>query len=119
MLMDGRCGKRYPLSNRSSPLTLINPEKCSGERLAGELHFLARVNDQTVMKTLGIVVLVLGIIMTTVTGFTVRTEKDVVDLGPVKVQKEEVTPVYWSPLTGGILIAAGIAFVVASRRRRS
>lgn len=69
------------------------------------------------MKTLGIVVLVLGIVMTIFTGFNVITKEKVVDLGPVEINKEEKTPVYWSPITGGILIVAGAVILVAGKRK--
>lgn len=69
------------------------------------------------MKTLGIIVLVLGIIMTVITGFNIVTEEKVADIGPVEINKEEKTPVYWSPITGGILIVAGVVIIVASGRK--
>jgi uncharacterized iron-regulated membrane protein len=69
------------------------------------------------MKNLGIVLLALGIIMTIFTGFTFVTKKKVVDLGPVEINKEEKTPVYWSPITGGILMAAGVIILVVSKRK--
>ncbi len=68
------------------------------------------------MKTLGIVVLALGIIMTIFTGFNIITKEKVVDIGPLEVSKEEKTPVYWSPVTGGILIVAGAIILVAAKR---
>lgn len=69
------------------------------------------------MKTLGIVVLVLGIIMTVFTGFNVITKEKVVDIGPLEINKEEKTPIYWSPITGGILIVAGAIILVAGKKR--
>ena len=69
------------------------------------------------MKTIGIVVLALGIIMTVFTGFNIVTKKKVVDLGPVEINKEEKTPIYWSPITGGILIVAGAIVLVMDRRK--
>ena len=69
------------------------------------------------MKTLGIVVLALGIIMTIFTGFNVITKEKVVDLGPVEINKQEKTPIYWSPITGGILIVAGAIIMVAGKRK--
>jgi hypothetical protein len=69
------------------------------------------------MKNLGIVVLVIGIIMTVFTGFNIVTKKKVVDLGPVEINKEEKTPIYWSPITGGILIAAGVIIMVVGKRK--
>jgi len=68
------------------------------------------------MKTLGIVVLALGIIMTIFTGFNIITREKVVDLGPLEINKTEKTPVYWSPVTGGILIIAGAIILVGSRK---
>ena len=68
------------------------------------------------MKALGIVVLALGIIMTIFTGFNIVTKEKVVDLGPLEVNKTEKTPVYWSPVTGGILIIAGAIILVAGRK---
>ena len=69
------------------------------------------------MKSFGVIVIVLGIIMTTMTGFNIVTHKKVADLGPVEINKEEKTPVYWSPITGGILIVVGAVLVIAGKRK--
>lgn len=64
------------------------------------------------MKNFGIILLVVGIIMTVFTGFTVITRKEVVDLGSVEINKKEKTPIYWSPITGGVLMAAGVVILL-------
>jgi len=69
------------------------------------------------MKSFGVIVLVLGIIMTTLTGFNIVTRKKVADFGSVEISKEEKTPVYWSPITGGILIVVGAVLVLAGKRK--
>ena len=69
------------------------------------------------MKTLGIVLLVIGGIMMVFTGFNIVTKEKVVDLGKVEINKEEKTPIYWSPITGGILLAAGVLVLVAGKRK--
>ncbi len=69
------------------------------------------------MKSFGVIIIVLGIIMTTLTGFNIVTRKKVVDLGSVEINKEEKTPVYWSPVTGGILIVVGAVLVIAGKRK--
>lgn len=69
------------------------------------------------MKTLGIVLLVVGLIMTVFTGFNLITKEKVVDLGPVEINKEEKTPIYWSPITGGILAAAGLVIILVGKRK--
>lgn len=70
-----------------------------------------------VMKAIGVVVLVIGILMTVFTGFNLVTKKEVVDVGPLEINKEEKTPIYWSPITGGVLIVAGIVIMVLGQRR--
>ncbi|MBL7834712.1 MAG: hypothetical protein JNK18_12205 [Cyclobacteriaceae bacterium] len=69
------------------------------------------------MKTFGIILIVVGAIMTVFTGFNVITKKEVADLGPIEINKEEKTPIYWSPITGGIILVAGIVIVLVSRKR--
>ena len=70
------------------------------------------------MKTLAIILLVVGIAMTLFTGFTLITKKKVVDLGAVEINKEEKTPIYWSPITGLVLTGAGILVFVLARQKK-
>jgi hypothetical protein len=69
------------------------------------------------MKTLGIVLLIVGAIMMIFTGFNIVTKEKVVDLGPLEINKEKKTPIYWSPVTGGVLVAAGILVMVVGKRK--
>jgi hypothetical protein len=57
--------------------------------------------------------------MTVFTGFVLITKEEVVDLGAIEIKKEEKTPVYWSPVTGTVLMAVGVVVLLASGRRRS
>lgn len=68
------------------------------------------------MRTLGILLIVIGAIMTAFTGFNIITKEKVVDLGPVEINKTEKTPIYWSPVTGVILLVAGVVIVATARR---
>lgn len=68
------------------------------------------------MKTLGIVLIVIGAIMTMFTGFNLITKKEVADIGPIEINKTEKTPIYWSPITGAILLVAGVVVVATSRK---
>jgi hypothetical protein len=68
------------------------------------------------MKTLGILLIVIGAIMTVFTGFNLITKKEVADVGPIEINKTEKTPVYWSPITGAILLVAGVVIVATSRK---
>ena len=68
------------------------------------------------MRTLGIILIVVGGLMTIFTGFNLVTKKEVADIGPIEINKEEKTPVAWSPIIGGILLVAGIAVVATSKK---
>lgn len=70
------------------------------------------------MKILGIILVVIGGIMTVFTGFNLTTRKKVVDVGSVEIRRKEKTPVYWSPVTGGIVAAVGILILFAGNRKR-
>ncbi len=69
------------------------------------------------MKNFGITLVVVGIVMTVFTGFNIITKKKVVDLGAVEISREEKTPIYWSPITGGLLAVAGVLMLVAGKRK--
>ena len=60
--------------------------------------------------------IVIGAIMTIFTGFNLITKKEVADIGPIEINKTEKTPIYWSPVTGAILLVAGVVIVATSRR---
>ena len=68
------------------------------------------------MKSLAIVLIILGGIMTVFTGFNLVTKKEVADIGPIEITKTEKTPIYWSPITGAILLIAGIIIMVSSKK---
>lgn len=68
------------------------------------------------MRTLAIILIVLGGIMTVFTGFNLITKEEVADIGPIEINKTEKTPIYWSPVTGVILLVAGIIVLATSKR---
>lgn len=68
------------------------------------------------MKTLGILLIVIGAIMTIFTGFNLITKKEVADIGPIEINKTEKTPIYWSPVTGALLLVAGVVIMATSRK---
>ena len=70
------------------------------------------------MKTLAIIILAIGVLMTVVTGFNLITKEKVVDLGTIEISKKESTPVYWSPITGMVLAGAGLVILALSSRKK-
>ena len=69
------------------------------------------------MKILGILLIIVGGVMTVFTGFNLTTKKKIVDIGSVEVSRKEKTPIYWSPVTGGIVAAVGILILVLGKRK--
>ncbi len=69
------------------------------------------------MKNVGIAVIVIGILMTVFTGFNLITKKKILDVGAVEISKEEKTPIYWSPITGLVLIAVGGVLIAVGRKK--
>jgi hypothetical protein len=68
------------------------------------------------MKSLGIVLIVAGVVLMIFTGFNMIEREKVIDLGRVEVTKEESHPVRWSPIIGAILLVGGIVVVLTDKR---
>ncbi len=70
------------------------------------------------MKNVGIVLIVIGIVMMLVTGFNFVTRERVVDVGPVHISANKDNPVQWSPILGGVILAAGIVVLATTRNKK-
>jgi drug/metabolite transporter (DMT)-like permease len=66
---------------------------------------------------IGIILIVIGIVAFAYGGFHFTTEKKVVDLGPLQVNKQEEHNVPFSPILGGLCIVGGIVLLVAGNRQ--
>ena len=69
------------------------------------------------MRSVGIVLIVVGIVMLIVRGFSVQTEEKVIDVGPLEVTKKENKWIGWPVYAGGIAIVAGLIMVIAGRKK--
>jgi hypothetical protein len=70
------------------------------------------------MKAFGIILIVAGIFMLIYRGFSVQTEKKVIDLGPVEVNKKENKWFGWPVYAGGLAIAAGVLIVIGQSKKK-
>ncbi|HEU4553858.1 MAG TPA: hypothetical protein VFS25_13540 [Chitinophaga sp.] len=71
------------------------------------------------MKTLGIILVIAGIAMIVIRGFSVQTEKKVVDLGPVEVNKKENKWVGWPTYAGGVVAIVGVVLLIGSNKKNA
>lgn len=69
------------------------------------------------MKTLGIILIVVGIAMIIIKGFSVQTEKKVVDIGPVEINKKENKWIGWPTYAGAVIGLIGVVLVVSDKKR--
>lgn len=70
------------------------------------------------MKTVGLVLIIAGIAMLVFRGFNIQTEKKVLDIGPVEINKKENKWLSWPTYTGAIAIVAGIIIIAANGKRK-
>ncbi len=71
------------------------------------------------MKTFGIILIVVGIAMILVRGFTFQSKKEVVDLGSVEINKKENRWVGWPTYTGVVVAAVGIVLTISGNKNRA
>jgi uncharacterized membrane protein YdcZ (DUF606 family) len=67
-------------------------------------------------RTLGIVLLAVGIVMMIFTGFKYVTKEKVVDLGPLEISADKKHSVEWTPIVGLVLIVGGIVVLVQAKK---
>jgi uncharacterized membrane protein len=68
-------------------------------------------------KTLGIILMVVGIAMLIWTGFSYTKKEKIVDAGPIQISADKEKSVNWPPYAGGIILVAGVIVFVASKNK--
>ena len=69
-------------------------------------------------RTIGLVMVVLGILMLVWTGFTYTQKEKLVDAGPIRISADKEKSVNWPPYVGGIILIAGVVILTASKKGR-
>lgn len=67
-------------------------------------------------RTIGFILIVLGVLMFIWTGFSYTKKEKVVDAGPVHISADKEHSVNWPPYAGGFLVIGGVILVLISRR---
>ena len=66
-------------------------------------------------KTIGIILIVLGIVGIAWGGFTYTTRQKVVDLGPIHATRDKEHDVPVPPIAGAVALVGGIALLLMGR----
>ena len=69
------------------------------------------------MKKLGIIVIVLGILLTVFSGISLKKEDTIVEVGNVELTQQEEEDVNWPQWVGIAAIAAGVIIFVVGRKK--
>jgi hypothetical protein len=67
-------------------------------------------------RTIGAILIVLGLIGLAWGGFTYTTKKKVLDIGPIEATREERHNVPVPPIAGALALVGGIVLIAADRR---
>jgi uncharacterized membrane protein YidH (DUF202 family) len=69
-------------------------------------------------KIIGLVIFVIGLLMTLYTGFTYVTREKIVDIGSVEITADKDHTANWSPYIGiGIMVIGGVVFLYGKRSK--
>jgi len=63
-------------------------------------------------KTVGVILIVLGLIGLAWGGFTYKTREKIIDIGPIQATQEKTHQVPVSPIAGAVALIGGIVLVV-------
>jgi drug/metabolite transporter (DMT)-like permease len=72
--------------------------------------------EAAVNKTLGIILIVLGLFGLAWGGFTYTTSEKVVDIGPIHATREKTHNMPLPPIAGAVALIGGVILLVAGKR---
>ncbi len=68
-------------------------------------------------KTIGIIIMVVGLLMTLYTGFNYVTRQNVMDMGDVHLSMDRNHTTNWTPFLGiGVIVIGGVIFLSGRKR---
>jgi len=71
------------------------------------------------MKILGIILIVAGVAMFAFHGFSFTQKKNIANIGPVQIDKNENKTVSWPSYAGVVAVIGGIAILLVGARKDS
>ena len=69
------------------------------------------------IRTVGVILIVLGLAGLAWGGFTYTTREKVVDIGPIHATRDQTHTVLLPPLAGAVALIGGIVLLVAGRKQ--
>lgn len=69
-------------------------------------------------RTLGMVLVVLGVMLLLWTGFTYTKKEKIIDIGPIQVSADKEKSVNWPPYLGGAILVIGIVVLLIPQKNK-
>ena len=70
------------------------------------------------MRILGVILIIAGVAGFLVTGVSYTTSEEVIDVGPLQVEREQERSLPMTPVASGILVLAGGVLMVVGARQK-
>jgi uncharacterized membrane protein YidH (DUF202 family) len=70
------------------------------------------------MKIVGLVLIVIGVVALALGGISYTKKEKVVDIGPIEATAETRETIPLPPVLGGLALVGGVALMIAGSRRR-
>jgi protein-S-isoprenylcysteine O-methyltransferase Ste14 len=68
-------------------------------------------------KSVGLLLVIVGVVLLIWTGFTYTKKEKIVDAGPLQISADRQKTVNWPPYAGGIVLLAGVIVLISSRKK--
>jgi hypothetical protein len=75
-----------------------------------------RQEDEVMNKTLGIILIVVGLVGLAWGGLTYTTREKVVDIGPIHATRDKDHTIPLPPMAGAVALIGGVVLVVAGKK---
>lgn len=70
------------------------------------------------MRKAGIIILIVGLIITMITGFNYVTKETIVEIGDLEITADRTHSTDWSPMAGvAVVVAGGVIYMFAGKER--
>jgi uncharacterized YccA/Bax inhibitor family protein len=70
------------------------------------------------MRTAGITIIIIGLVLIIFTAFTFFTEEKVVDIGKLEITRDKPHHLNWSPLIGVAVVCVGGVLLLKSAKKQ-
>ncbi|MBC7615267.1 MAG: hypothetical protein H7202_04305 [Pedobacter sp.] len=67
-------------------------------------------------RTIGIILIILGIVLLVWTGFTYTKKEKIIDAGPIQVTADREKSVNWPPYAGVIVLVVGAILFISNKK---